>query len=994
MAVEQVMEGAAEVEGAVQARGRELLGAVRPERLIALTPGWWQERLMEWASSDPQFRAKLLRFVDVLPALRTPASVADHVKQYFRGDVHLPVRVGSAVAASGAFRPALSKVVRQGVFAMADRFIGGDSPEDALPKLRELVSGGTAYTIDLLGEATLSEAEADEYLRRYMELIEVLSRDAGRQGGPPDVRKPNISVKLSALTSHFEAAAPEATSRAVMKRLEPLLRAARQRSVFVNVDMEQFRYKDLTHRIFEEAVLSPAFRDWGDVGIVVQAYLKDASEDIAGLRALAERRGTPITVRLVKGAYWDEETIVAVQEARQAPVFEQKEATDLNFERSTQLLVDAYPHLQPAFGTHNPRSITQAMIRAERAGVPEEQVEFQMLYGMAEGLRKAVQSMGYRTRVYVPAGEIVPGMAYLVRRLLENTSNESWLMHRHEEGEPEDLLRAPVVAAQEHRAATGFRNEPPAEFHLPGPRQAMEKAIEAMRASFGRDYALSIGNVDETTGDWEEIRYPADTGVVGRVARAGVSHARVAVEEARAAWPGWRDTGAAARAATLRRAADLMAERRFEFAATMVFESGKPWREADGDVIEAIDYLRYYAAEAERLAAGEPVLRLPGEDNRYVYEPRGVAVVIAPWNFPLAIITGMSTAALAAGCTAILKPAEQSPIVARKLVDVLHAAGVPRGAVQFVPGRGEVIGAELVEHPGVDVIAFTGSNGVGLQILTSAAKVRPGQRNVKKVIAEMGGKNAIIVDDDADLDQAVDGTLVSAFGYAGQKCSAASRVIVVGSAYEEFRRRLAAGVESLVVGRPHDPHTFVPPVISAEARARIEEYVAIGEREGVVVARGARGEGLGHYVAPVVLEHIPLTSRVTEDEIFGPVLAMYRTANFDEALRMAMDSPFALTGGLYSRNPGHIARARGDFRVGNLYINRKITGAIVGRQPFGGLAMSGVGDKAGGPAYLQQFMAPRVVTENTVRRGFAPEEVARWGDCGLQVGGAGVGGDT
>ncbi|HEX6031048.1 MAG TPA: proline dehydrogenase family protein, partial [Tepidiformaceae bacterium] len=657
------------------------------------------------------------------------------------------------------------------------------------------------------------------------------------------------------------------------------------------------------------------------------------------------------------------------------PVFEEKEATDLNFERCTQALVDAYPHLRPAFGTHNPRSISQAMVRAERAGVAQGQIEFQMLYGMAEGLRKAVLSMGYRTRVYVPAGEIVPGMAYLVRRLLENTSNESWLMHRHEEGEPEDLLRAPVVGAHDHRAPTGFRNEPPAEFHLPGPRQAMDTAIAAVRASFGRDYALSIGNVDETTGDWEEVRYPADPGViVGRVARAGVSHARVAVEEARAACPAWRDLGAPARAAMLRRAADLMAERRFEFAATMVFESEKPWREADGDVIEAIDYLRYYAAEAERLAAGEPVLRLPGEDNRYVYEPRGVAVVIAPWNFPLAIITGMSTAALAAGCTAILKPAEQSPIVARKLVDVLHAAGVPRGALQYVPGPGEVIGAELVEHPSVDVIAFTGSNAVGLQILASAAKVQHGQRNVKKVIAEMGGKNAIIVDDDADLDQAVHGTLVSAFGYAGQKCSAASRVIVVGTAYEEFRRRLAAGVESLVVGTPDDPHTFVPPVISAEARTRIEEYVAIGEREGRVVARGGTPEGHGHYVAPIVLEDLPLTSRVTCEEIFGPVLAMYRAANFDEALRLAMDSPFALTGGLYSRNPGHIARARAEFRVGNLYINRKVTGAIVGRQPFGGLAMSGVGDKAGGPGYLQQFMAPRVVTENTMRRGFAPEQ--------------------
>ncbi len=964
-----------DVEAAVQVRGRELLSAVKSERLIALTPAWWQERLMEWATSDPDFRVKLLRFVDVLPALRTPASVADHVRQYFRGDTPLPIRVGASVAGATPFRPVLSKVVRQGVFTMADRFIGGDSPEDALPKLRDLVSGGTGYTIDLLGEATLSEAEADAYLGRYVELIEVLARDAAKHDGPDAIRKPNISVKLSALTSHFEAAAPEATSYAVMRRLRPLLNAARENGVFVNVDMEQFRYKDLTHRIFADSVLSPDFRDWHALGIVVQAYLKDAPADIARLRALAQRRGKPITVRLVKGAYWDEETIVAAQESHPVPVFEQKAATDENFELCTRLLVEAYPHLRPAFGTHNPRSLAHALVYLERADIPGDHAEFQMLYGMAEGLRKAVQSLGYRTRVYVPAGEIVPGMAYLVRRLLENTSNESWLIHRHEEGDPADLLPPPEASPPSPHAVPTFVNHPPAEFHLPGPRKAMGAAIDRARASFGGDITLSLAGRDYATGTWDEVRYPADPSVLlARVARAGPVEATAAVAAAREAFPTWRDTAASERAAMLRRAADLMARRRDDLAATMVFESGKPWREADGDVVEAIDYLRYYALEAERLDRGEPLLSFPGEDNRYRHEARGVAVVIAPWNFPLAIITGMSTAALAAGCSAILKPAEQSPIIARQLVDILHEAGVPAPAVQYLPGIGEEIGPVLVEHPGVDVIAFTGSNAVGLQILASAAKVHPGQRNVKKVIAEMGGKNAIIVDDDADLDQAVYGTLVSAFGYAGQKCSAASRAIVVGSAYHEFRSRLAAAVESLVVGPPHDPHTFVPPVISAEARERIESYVALGEQEGRLVARGSKSDLPGHYVAPTVFDAITPTSRITQEEIFGPVLALYRAATFDDALELAMGVPFALTGGLYSRNPRRIAQARREFRAGNLYINRKITGAIVGRQPFGGLAMSGIGDKAGGPGYVQQFMAPRVITENTMRRGFAPDQ--------------------
>lgn len=960
------------IESAIQERGRELLAAVQPEKLIVLSPSWWQERLMEWAGHDPDFRVKLLRFVDVLPALRTSAAVADHVRQYFRGESPLPVRMGSAMAGAPPFRPVLSRVVRQGVFAMSGRFIAGATPAEALPRLRELVREGTGYTIDLLGEATLSEREAAAYESRYHELIEVLARDSVNQSAPPAVRQPNVSLKLSALTAHFEPAAPRATSEAVRRRLAPLFARARELGVFVNVDMEQHRFKDLSHTIVEDALGSGDLADWDGAGVVVQAYLRSGLEDLARLRALAERRGAPLTIRLVKGAYWDEEVIVARQEGHPVPVFEVKPATDASFERCTDALAAAYPALRPAFGTHNPRSIAQAMVRCEQAGIPREDMEFQFLYGMAEGLRKAVAGMGYRTRVYVPAGEILPGMAYLVRRLLENTSNESWFMHRHEESDPAMAL-APPEASEPPPAGppARFTNHPPAEFHLPGPRQEMEAALAAARRRFGAFHPLLIGGEEVETAGEDGVRCPASPEtVMARVARASREHVERAVAAAREAYPVWRDTPAAERAAALRRAADALAESRFEFAATMVYESAKPWREADADVCEAIDYLRYYAAEAERLGRGQALIEPPGETNSYHYEGRGVAAIIAPWNFPLAIITGMGSAALAAGCPAILKPAAQAPVVAAMLVRVLHEAGVPGGAVQYLPGPGSEIGQALVEHPGISVIAFTGSNAVGLRILEEAAKVRPGQQNVKRVIAEMGGKNAVIVDDDADLDQAVAGVVASAFSYAGQKCSACSRVIVVGSAYGEFRARLAAAVESLVVGPPDDPYTFVPPVISSEAMAKIESYIAIGMAEGQIVARGPAREG-GHYVAPHVFEDISPGSKLAREEIFGPVLTLFRAASFEEALGLALDSEFALTGGVFSRNPRHIALARERFRVGNLYINRGITGAIVGRQPFGGFAMSGAGDKAGGPGYLQQFMVARVVTENTVRRGFA-----------------------
>ena len=959
------------LEASIAERQRALLSAVEPERLIALSPAWWQERLMAWATQDPEFRVKLLRFVDVLPALRSSEAVASHVRQYFRDGAPAAVRLGSAIGRSAPFRPALSRVAREGVFAMAGRFIGGATPTEALPRLRELVEAGTACTVDLLGEATLSDAEADRYRDRYLDLIDVLA--AGRAWeAPSDVRKPNVSVKLSALTAHFEPAAPAATYASLRERLLNVLERARARGAFVNIDMEQYRYRDLTQEALERLSREKTLAGWADLGIVVQTYLRDAPDDLARIERIARERGAPITVRLVKGAYWDEEVILARQSSHPVPVFEEKAGTDESFERCCAILAGAWPHLRPAFASHNPRSLACAMAVCDEAGLPREAIEFQMLYGMAEGLRRAVQAQGYRTRVYVPVGEVIPGMAYLVRRLLENTSNESWLVNKHESASLAEPPSPPLPSLPRPRRR-GFRHHPPLELHRPAVRDALEAAIGRARESFGGRHPLLIAGEPVDAEEWLDVRPPSEPSVLmGRAAVANAAHVDRAVASARAAFPGWRDTSAGRRARVLRKAAALMDERRCDLAATMIFESGKPWREADGDVVEAIDFLRYYAAEGERLGRGLDLTTVPGETNRYTYEGRGVVGVIAPWNFPLAILTGMTAAALAAGNAVVMKPAHQSPIVAGALARILYEAGVPAEALHSLPGHPEA-GQALVEHPDVDMIAFTGGNPAGRAIAIAAAEVRPGQRGFKKLLAELGGKNAVIVDEDADLDLAVEGVVSSAFGYAGQKCSAASRVIVVGTAGDEFRTRLAAAVESLPVGPPDDPYTVVPPVISAEARARLEEAIAAGMAEGSLLARGDAPSREGHYVAPHVFENIAPSSPLAREELFGPVLTLFHADDFGQALALALDSPFALTGGLYSRDPRNIARARENFRVGNLYLNRGTTGAVVGRQPFAGFAMSGTGDKAGGPDYVRQFTHARVVTENTMRRGFAPE---------------------
>jgi RHH-type proline utilization regulon transcriptional repressor/proline dehydrogenase/delta 1-pyrroline-5-carboxylate dehydrogenase len=462
--------------------------------------------------------------------------------------------------------------------------------------------------------------------------------------------------------------------------------------------------------------------------------------------------------------------------------------------------------------------------------------------------------------------------------------------------------------------------------------------------------------------------------VVGRVHMADIAEADAAVEAARAGFPAWRDTPATDRAAVLFKVANAMRTGRDELSAVMSFEVGKPWREADGDVVEAIDFLEYYGREMLRLDQPRLMQRLPGEMNHLSYQPRGVSVVIAPWNFPLAILTGMTAAALVTGNTVIVKPAEQSMVIAARMMALFIEAGVPPGALQFLPGLGETVGAHLVAHPHVANIAFTGSRAVGLAIWRTAGDTQPGQAALKRVVCEMGGKNGLIVDSDADLDEAVDGALHSAFGFAGQKCSACSRAIVLEEHYDEFVERLAEATRSLTFGPTDDPGPAFGPVIDAESQSRLQRIIADGVSRGQrLVVGGEVFDGPGYFVPATIFADVSPDDVLANDEFFGPLLAVIKARDFDHALAIANGTDYALTGGLFSRSPKRIDRARAELRVGNLYINRSITGAIVGRQPFGGGAMSGGGTKAGGPDYLLQFLDPRTITENTLRRGFAPE---------------------
>ena len=510
-----------------------------------------------------------------------------------------------------------------------------------------------------------------------------------------------------------------------------------------------------------------------------------------------------------------------------------------------------------------------------------------------------------------------------------------------------------------------FRNVPLTDFSVPDNRAAMEAALEKVRSELGRTYPLVLGGKEVMTEQKITSINPArPSEVVGIFAKAGRDEADIAIRAAVESFEAWKWTDAWTRATYSWKAADLMTERRLELAAWMVFETSKSWVEADADVAEAIDFLDFYGREAVRYGGPQPLTPVPGEDLELRYIPLGPALVIPPWNFPLAILVGMTTAAWVAGNSAIMKPSSDSPGIGYQYFRILQDIGLPAGVVNYMPGAGAHAGDYLVQHPQTRMIAFTGSMEVGLRINAEAAKAREGQIWIKRTLLEMGGKDAIIVDSEADLDQAADGVMRSAFGYQGQKCSACSRCIVVEDVYDAFIEKLLPLVEGITMGDPTDPDNFMGAVINESAMNDHLTYIEIGKEEGRLLAGGERETSLGDgfFVQPTVIADVDAKARIAQEEIFGPVLAIIKAKDYDHALEIVNDSIYGLTGAVYSENPEKIKKGKDVFHAGNLYFNRKCTGALVGGHPFGGFNMSGTDSKAGGRDYLFLFTQPKSIS--------------------------------
>ncbi|MGD8269920.1 MAG: proline dehydrogenase family protein [Desulfobacterales bacterium] len=994
---------ASNLEDKIRETGMKLYDIAEKSKPSLFKKDFWTGKVMDLSMKNAAFKQEMFRFVDVFPYLTKPESVARHIQEYFcRPDQDFPktMRWGlSKVKPDSIAAKMAAKSIGKNISTMGKQFITGETIDEAAEVMfKGRQKDGVAWTVKILKEAVTSTREEEEFLEKQIELMERYSEivkewpalGTGEKGGPDWGVSPqvNISLMASCLYSQYlpkSCAMDYAIDRA-KERLRPIYRKALELNAYVLMDMEHLPARKFTLELFKSINDEPEFRDWPHKGIAYQAYMKDAEPLLAELLDWAQKGSHNFGMRLIKGAFWDEEVVLANLFNYPIPVFTNKHATDACYERCARTVLENHRYIQLKCASHNIRTVAYVIECAEELKVPEDRLEFQMLHGMAENLREAWKKHDLRLRLYSPVGEIVPGMAYLVRRLLENTSSESFLRQSFVNGAArEEMLRDPAIlenenpqpekdteAASEYGERGPFSNEPPVEWDIPT-HAAFAAALENIQATFPRQVRPIVDGAP-LSGGTEMLSSDPNTPerVVAEVACADSGTVDKAVVAAKTAFVDWSVTPAEKRADYLFKAAQRVRAKRHDLAALLVYEGGKNWNEAQADIGEAVDFLEFYGREMIRLNKPRVASELPGESSRLEYIPRGVGAVITPWNFPLSISIGMISAAIVTGNTAVYKPASLTPAIGQAVFDIFSRVDLPKGVLNFVPGPGGDIGDALVTHKDVAFTVFTGSKEVGLGIIEKSGRTPEGAHQVKNVIAEMGGKNAIIIDSDADFDAAVWPVIQSVFGYMGQKCSAASRLIVLEENYDKFVSKFKNAVETLIFAPAEDSRCDIGAVIDVEAKKKIEKYIEIGTTEGQLMTRGAVAEGPGHFVRPTVFTDISPDSRLAQEEIFGPVVCIIKVKDFAEALQVANGTQYALTGGLFSRSPANIERACREFMVGSLYINRGITGAMMKRHPFGGFKMSGVGSKAMGQDYLPQFMYTRTIVENTFRSGFAP----------------------
>ena len=873
--------------------------------------------------------------------------------------------------------PAMRAATRQAMRLISSHFVLGQTIEEALDRARGHAE--FRYSFDMLGEGARMAADAEKYFAAYAAAIAAIGSSIGNVAPRSPAARPGISVKLSALHPRFEAISRERVLAELKPRLLDLARMAKAHELQFTVDAEEAERLELSLDVIGAVLADPSLRGWDGFGLAVQAYQKRALPLIAWIEDAAATLGSRLTVRLVKGAYWDTE-IKRAQERGLAdyPVFTRKAMTDLCYMACVKQLLAARKNIFPQFATHN--ALTVASVIEVAGGV--EGFEFQRLYGMGEALYAALlaDQPGATCRVYAPVGGHRDLLAYLVRRLLENGANSSFVSVAADPSVPiEEVLRRPQSWIAGPAAARNAKIPLPRDLYEPqrrnsagiefGERASLDALLAEIRAgTAGSSEAHPLIDGVALPGIERTVISPIDGRAIGVVREGDEAIARAAMAAAAAGFPAWAATPCEERAALIERAAERLDQHRGELLALLQNEAGKTLDDAVAELREAVDYCRYYAAQARECLVAQPMPGPTGESNMLRYRGRGVFVCISPWNFPLAIFLGQVTAALVAGNAVVAKPAEQTPLIAARAVALLHEAGVPKSALHLVPGDGTV-GANLVADPRVAGVVFTGSTEVGRAINQAlAAKRGP----IVPLIAETGGINAMIVDATALPEQVIDDVMASAFRSAGQRCSALRLLCLQDDVADPMLDMLSEATRELKIGDPREPSTHVGPVINAEAKDKLESWIGDMARAGRLRFRWdgdqTRPAG-GTYVAPALIE----LDRATElkEEVFGPVLHVVRW-RADE-IEMLLDdiaaNETALTLGIHSRIDSAVEHIAARLPHGNVYVNRNMIGAVVGTQPFGGTELSGTGPKAGGPNYLRRFAAEQVVTVNTAAAG-------------------------
>jgi RHH-type transcriptional regulator, proline utilization regulon repressor / proline dehydrogenase / delta 1-pyrroline-5-carboxylate dehydrogenase len=867
--------------------------------------------------------------------------------------------------------PAVRTATRQAMRLLGSHFVLGQTIDEALERAR--AHGEFLYSFDMLGEGARTAADAQRYFESYAAAIDAIGRQAGNATLPA---RPGISVKLSALHPRYEPLSRERVLVELVPKVIELAQLAKSHELNFTVDAEEADRLELSLEVIAAALRDASLTGWDGFGLAVQAYQKRATAVIDWLAQAAETLSRRLMVRLVKGAYWDTE-IKRAQERGLAdyPVFTRKAMTDLCYLECARKLLAARPRLYPQFASHN--ALTVASVLEEAGGTTA--YEFQRLHGMGESLYHALieELPGVTCRVYAPVGGYADLLAYLVRRLLENGANSSFVSVAADSSVPiADILRRPQSWIATPKAARHPRIPLPRDLFLPmrrnsagvefGDRAALEALLTEIRAAPAQKQAAPLIDGVDLAGRERELVSPIDGKRIGSVQEADEAIVAAAMAAAQAGFPSWDTTPIAARAAALERGGDLIEQNRGRLIALLQSEGGKTLDDCVSEVREASDFCRYYAAEARRTLAPHVLPGPTGESNELRYRGRGVFVCISPWNFPLAIFVGQIAGALAAGNTVVAKPAEQTPLIACEAVKLMHQAGVPVSALHLVPGDGKV-GAMLTADLRIAGVAFTGSTEVARLINRAlASKAGP----IVPLIAETGGINAMIVDATALPEQVTDDVIASAFRSAGQRCSALRLLCLQDDIADKMLDMIEGAARELNVGDPRDPATHVGPVIDAEAKDKLERWIAdMDSYDAVRFRLQAMQPAGGTYVAPTIIE---LSSAdELKEEVFGPVLHVvrWRANELDALLDAIAGNGTALTLGIHSRIDLTVARIAERLSNGNVYVNRNMIGAVVGSQPFGGSGLSGTGPKAGGPNYLHRFVLEQVVTVNTAASG-------------------------